>query len=311
MKKIFLFGTALCIAGTAFAFGGILNHGSKSTTYKGGVDAIGVHFAGEKKTADSPVLEPCPEGLEHNSDGSCTVCANGNVYLSYMDDPCGTKTPMNQKCGNSEEDEDPVEACPDWACPCYDEETDYCYPWYWTNNLSLICQNTGAPCKSNADCVKGQEFCNLVSSTGEYEKPNTGICTPLGNSETIVYKDIEFLRSENKFTWWGAQNWCSAQGKIMVSYTDFGITFSGRFCEGDETCPGGEEACKGIIWSEFPQAFKNVGIWLSDNGEWRDFAYNIQLCGFECGESAMVGYGSDDYGRNPPMEYGGHPAVCR
>lgn len=304
MKKIFLFGTALCVAGTAFAFGGILNHGSKSTTYKGGVDAIGVHFGGEKKTADSPVLEPCPEGLEHNSDGSCTVCANGNVYLSYMDDPCGTETPMNQQCENTE---DSYNRCR--SRPCYDEETDFSYPWYWTNDLSLICQSTGTPCKSNADCVKGQEFCNLISSIGKYGKPNVGSCAPLGNSEAIVYKDIEFLKSENKFTWWGAENWCSAQEKTLVSYTDFGITFSsGNDCDGDESCPGGAEVCKGVVWSEFPEALTE--IWLSDNKS-IDFAYGILGSGYECGQVAMVTYGGDDYGRNPPIEYGGHPAVCR
>ena len=41
-------GTMLGVASAAFAFGGVFNHGSKSTTYKGGVNAIGVHF-GEKK----------------------------------------------------------------------------------------------------------------------------------------------------------------------------------------------------------------------------------------------------------------------
>ena len=31
----------------------------------------------------------CDEGLQFNTDNTCTVCTNGNVYLSYMDDPCG------------------------------------------------------------------------------------------------------------------------------------------------------------------------------------------------------------------------------
>ena len=61
MKKLFLLGTMLGVASVALAFGGMFNHGSKSTIYKGGVDAIGVHFGGEKKTADSePKKETCP-----------------------------------------------------------------------------------------------------------------------------------------------------------------------------------------------------------------------------------------------------------
>ena len=31
----------------------------------------------------------CDEGLQFNTDNTCTVCKNGNVYLSYMDDPSG------------------------------------------------------------------------------------------------------------------------------------------------------------------------------------------------------------------------------
>ena len=53
MRKLFLLGTMLGVATTALAFGGVFSHGNKSTTYKGGVDAIGVHFGGEKKTSDS------------------------------------------------------------------------------------------------------------------------------------------------------------------------------------------------------------------------------------------------------------------
>ena len=61
MRKFLLFGTMLGVASAALAFGGMFNHGNKSTTYKGGVDAIGVHFGGEKKTADSePKEETCP-----------------------------------------------------------------------------------------------------------------------------------------------------------------------------------------------------------------------------------------------------------
>ena len=33
----------------------------------------------------------CNEGFELDTDNTCTVCANGNVYLPYMEDPCGTE----------------------------------------------------------------------------------------------------------------------------------------------------------------------------------------------------------------------------
>ena len=65
MKKLLLFGTILCVAGTAFAFGGIFkggSSGSKSTLYKGGLDVIGVHFGGKEV--------PCPANSE-KIDGLC------------------------------------------------------------------------------------------------------------------------------------------------------------------------------------------------------------------------------------------------
>ena len=93
MKKILLFGTMLGVAGTALAFGGVFSHGSKSSTYKGGVDAIGVHFGGEKKTSDSEktkVTCSLPYTLnEEKNECECpaaqqcgeTCCGEGNVCV--------------------------------------------------------------------------------------------------------------------------------------------------------------------------------------------------------------------------------------
>ena len=96
----------LGVASAALAFGGVFNHGSKSSTYKGGVDVIGVHFGGEKKTADSePEEETCPEGISRARDGSCSVCDNGKVYLSYREDPCENEVSgctSNDDCGDNE-----------------------------------------------------------------------------------------------------------------------------------------------------------------------------------------------------------------
>ena len=69
MKKVFLLGTMLGVATTAFAFGGVFNHGSKSSTYKGGVDAIGVHFGGE--TSDSQTEEETCSADKKCGDGCC------------------------------------------------------------------------------------------------------------------------------------------------------------------------------------------------------------------------------------------------
>ena len=183
MRKLFLLGTMLGVASAALAFGGMFSHGSKSTTYKGGVNAIGVHFGGEKST-DSPVLEPCPEGLEHNTDGSCTVCANGNVYLSYMDDPCGTETPMTGNC-KSNKDCESMEGCENGACFC----------------------NLG---------TEGDDWEDWMCS-----RPNVGSCMALGGKTDIPTDDSKtFVLSEDAFTWWSAVNWCKAQGMQFVEDTE-------------------------------------------------------------------------------------------
>ena len=100
MRKFLLFGTMLGVASAALAFGGMFNHGSKSSTYKGGVDAIGVHFGGEKKTADTkPVTNTCGDGTPCG-DGCCqldNVCQqNESGEYQCCDKDLTTCCPVNQ-----------------------------------------------------------------------------------------------------------------------------------------------------------------------------------------------------------------------
>ena len=126
MKKFLLLGTIL-IATSAFAFGGGRS-GRVHERYKTGVDAIGVHrqidnneqadikFECDDSNAhpdehgacvcnegyvedDGQCLEKCPTGITRDADNSCTVCENGNVYLSYNEGTeCDTATPQNMGC---------------------------------------------------------------------------------------------------------------------------------------------------------------------------------------------------------------------
>ena len=95
-KKLFLMGTALTVAGTALAFGGVFSHGNKSTTYKGGVNAIGVHFGGEKKTTDITADTPaCPEHSAWNG----TAC---ECKLGWLTNESGECTcPEERQCGDT------------------------------------------------------------------------------------------------------------------------------------------------------------------------------------------------------------------
>ena len=91
MRKILMFGTMLGVASAALAFGGVFNHGSKSTTYKGGVDAIGVHIGGE----EVPCAEhsekvggvcQCVEGYVPNEESDCVA----NQCLEFAETDCVT-----------------------------------------------------------------------------------------------------------------------------------------------------------------------------------------------------------------------------
>ena len=95
MRKILMFGTMLGMATTAFAFGGVFNHGSKSTTYKGGVSAIGVHFGGEKKTADSEQEgnadeHGCPVHSTYSEQYDQCFCEDGYYMFNQKCQPTHT-----------------------------------------------------------------------------------------------------------------------------------------------------------------------------------------------------------------------------
>ena len=205
MRKILLLGTMLGVAGTALAFGGVFNHGSKSTTYKGGVDAIGVHFGGEKKTADSqPEEETCPAEKQCGE----TCCGHDNVCNKETNECCTSdldwccnapqvayKTPWNSKeCCNG------VMYSPRapyyYCCPegsivhgpleCYDGETYYCCPNgeepYCMRDFGYGCSGYGCynPELKDLWCVEeGDGFCGHRVAC---DKGQVGVCTAKDDS---------------------------------------------------------------------------------------------------------------------------------
>ena len=276
MKKILLFGTMLGMATTALAFGGVFSHGNKSTTYKGGVDAIGVHINGKDKanidirTCDSETeelvgtecLPKCPKGIERNTDNSCTVCANGNVYLSFnKGNECGTETPMNQTpcetgsdCGDGMGD-----------TSCCDATTHTCKSgnYYYnedTGEEGYTCVEANEKvCKSNKDCGSG-EYCNLTSEGWDCDKPNTGTCTPIaeGDYTDATVTGLGSVRKSNGYmTWWAAENWCKAQGMRLATIEEFQV-----YKTTDENVVATEQLAEGAdTWSYGCAEGKKCGSW--------------------------------------------------
>lgn len=201
----------------------------------------------------------CPDGLELNTDNTCTVCTNGNVYLSYMDDPCGTDKQMNQ-VPRSEA-----------YCSCYNTETDICFSKLQDSTLEVICPDQDAnPCISNRDCPENQ-FCNIFEARWDYNGPDTGTCMALSDGITYTYNNHEFLRSTENMHWWTAENWCKAHGRSLVLLEHLNVPDS---TIGQDSCP----ELKGIL--DMFDAGEN-GIWTANMYDrnsskhiyWTDYYY--------------------------------------
>jgi len=280
MKKFLLLGTIFVATG-AFAFGGI-GLGLKSSSQKAGVSAIGVHINGKGK-ADIDILEPCPEGLERNTDNTCTVCANGNVYLSYMDDPCGTDTPMNQtpcETGSDCYEGQGGETCCDnikHVCKTgiYDADSD----------LVICPAENNKFCKSNKDCAQ-DEFCNIMSQ-GNTFVPASGTCLLLDEGVSYIYQGESYLGTLKPLTRWSAENWCKAHNRNVITLASLGIDKDNLGSNFNGCCYGDD--CENINWEILEQVFpNNIPIWLADF--WEDFGLKIRF------ESVSGICGDDDPG---------------
>ena len=197
-------------------------------------------------------------GNDLNKDVDTGVCENGNPYLSFMvgfgDDPC--KTQLSGVSCSSDAD------CTDGCChlekkiciarDIYDENTDtYSCPQF--------------NCIKNSDCANG-EFCNLKSHmTEEPLAPAYGTCQSIGEVKEAVFEDsgeTYYYSIDLELSWWGAENWCKAQG---LSMTEFPMKVW-AVCRGE-----GIEASERCM-SEFPNLFSppvSASFWmgLCDNYE--------------------------------------------
>ena len=248
MRKLFLLGTMLGVACTALAFGGVLGGGHKSTTYKGGVDAIGVHFGGEKST-DAQPEEICLDGIVKSKWGNCNICENGNLYVPYAEEPCNVDTDMNKTPCSSDGD------CETACCG----KNGYCMG-AGTYDFWEGCPSGYNNCISNNDCDTG-EFCLVDGSQDLFQ---IGICAPLLPERIVTYNNKVFVTDDMHLSVLGALNDCEARGMRMATAADLGFS-------ADLVCGPYEDflSCEGIYdWPSIVDVNLDFdppyGWWLND-----------------------------------------------
>lgn len=319
MRKFLLLST-IFVASTALAFGGI-GIGGKSSSHKAGVDAIGIHIDPNGKKADIDILDPCPDGLERNTDGSCTVCANGNVYLSYMtklDDPvgpCDTDTPMNQiPCDTSNDcyDGQGNDTCCDTVTHTCRAALPYSNPdkpWMLLYACPAIDKTA---CKKNSDCASG-EYCHLMNMHEGCDMPDTGTCMDIGEAnvdwedKTVAEWAYPLRISQKKLPWWAADNWCKAQGMNLINISKFecyenesnnlvtaGSEYYGGCCSSGASCSWdgnwyltGNSTNYSSVLCSLRDQLGNTSVWTASNyGDASCYAFYAAL------SSGVIVYGN-------------------
>ena len=154
------------------------------------------------------------------------VCHNGNVYLSYNSNPCGTETNVTGCQKNSD---------------C-----------------------TNAKDESNHDCGEHGCYCNLYASKDTLSVPDIGVCKAIGGSTSYHYNDIDFVQSKAFLQYWAAENWCKAQNKKMISLADLGIDTStlGDYYHAHKYCYS--NTCPTVDWNGLMSVFGYSGFWTSN-----------------------------------------------
>ena len=163
---------------------------------------LGDTSSGSNTGSDTtPSTDTPPESGSAGGSGASDLdvgsCPDGNVYLSYMDDPCGTVTPMTGDCTKNSD-------CTGEKCTA-----DQCYcnlTGAWQDGCAVI---TGGTCEALDDGA---------SITYEYD----------GQTK-------ELLLGGQMMNWWSAENWCKAHQRNLVKLSTLGGKTNGSTasCPGD------------------------------------------------------------------------------
>ena len=210
MRKFLLFGTMLGVASAALAFGGMFNHGNKSTTYKGGLNAIGVHFGGKEK---ADIKTTCPEHSTWNG----TSCECNLGWTANESGAC--ECPEERKCGDTCCGVNNV--CVDGNKCCYVEYQSY-FEHGWRESIDSMCcdvnESLGYAMEVDANrCCAMGEIPYMKQIGTNYSDDKAGCC------------DGVVLRAENS-----EYQSCCPKGSTYVNEY-------GECCGGDTVLFSGDE----------------------------------------------------------------------
>ena len=192
------------------------------------------------------------------------TCDGTTATLTYYknlatNDVEGAKSPTNEKVDI---------ACKDVEC----EEGQEC--------IGGSCASITGECSNNSDCTSWCDannyekcYCSITATPIENPEENYDHCWKVFNGtcaqatiNNVIDKELGYISSAEKITWWSSVNFCKAHNKSMLYLADFG--FTGGF-EGDGQCHGSE--CTGTFkWSDLKNKFGESFYWLLDPAENKD-----------------------------------------
>jgi len=168
-------------------------------------------------------------------------------------------------------------------------------------DVSKHCTHTGEKeCTSYADCCYG-EFCAFPDAI-DCHTQGTGKCAPISAyaGESQIVNNQEWTHSTKNYDstygylyWWGANDWCQAQGKQLASLGDLGCghVSSSNYCTKSPTDASTGGTSAGL-------AYKGSVLRALQDGGWSSYAWHWLRDNHGCS--------ADDIGIDSSRVYSNH-----
>ena len=168
----------------------------------------------------------CEDGMIWHPDLNKCVECTVNLHCNSDKPNCSLET---NTCG----------LCPAEA-PLWNSDEREC--------AKYICKKKSYNCQTNSECAD-DEYCEISCYTESCTKDASqlyGTCEKVEFETPNSGTNPAFVKSSDPMTWWGANNFCQAQGKVMVTPSDFNCAHT--------ICPSGCDAETGYCHASASQS---------------------------------------------------------